>query len=701
MKKTLARLPIALGVLVAVLAPVTGPAAATVVAPPTARDGKLVQVGPIADHGFPTWFRDSNGVRLEACLTPDDALCPTPPGSVPDPARPVSFPGNFPNEFFYQLGGATFTLAGGVRATVVLDLEGAFATGAVIPGDQVAFGRVRIRFSAPVGERYRITHPYGVDDVVADAKKGVNVTEDIGLSPGMFGQALNSRIGPFLVWDPAVAPAAPAGYTGDPAVDHRVVGSPYGTNFVRVERLDPVTGAVLDQVGFTDLFSIQGRYATHAGVDLDQATYSRDPDGSGMIDVYATSEPGQDIEVAEDPAAGYGATRLRDNGGHYYGRLPATGTLTPGAPIEVTNLTDQPAARKKRALVDVVTVYQATYDADAHTLRVVAGSSDRMAPPTLSVAGFGPLTGSPFTDVTAPPGLITVTSSAGGSTSVPVAASGGGFLPNPPVAAAVVASPAHTGQTVRLDATASSGVISGYTWTQTAGPAVGLTDANRSVATFVPAVGGEYTFTVTVAGPGGAAAPVSVTVLVSGATANAGADRTVIRGRAVTLDGSASKAAATWSWRQVSGPAVRLTGATTARPVVTYPVQRLPRTSGPVTYRNDPVVLELTVRDAHGAGTDRVVLRPQAETVSGLTVRYHKRTKRWQISGTSSLHAGQRVAVVLGSRLTGRVIGVVTVSHNGTFTVRAKGPVPGSVRRVSLVTSTGGVRLAVRVGVTR
>ncbi|GAB1644868.1 PKD domain-containing protein [Krasilnikovia sp. MM14-A1259] len=703
MKKTLARLPIATGAVVAVLASVAGPAAATVVVPPTARSGRLVQVGPIADHGFPTWFRDSNNVRLEACITPDDPLCPAPPGSVPDPARPVSFPDNFPDEFFYQLGGANLTLPGGVKATIGLDLEGAFATGPVIPGDQVTFGRVRIRFDAPAGARYRITHPYGVDDVVADAKKGVNVTEDIGLSPGVFAQALNSRIGPFLTWDPAVAPAAPAGYVGDPAVNHQVVGSPYGTNFVRIERLDS-TGAVLGQVGYTDLFSVQGRYATHAGVDVDQATYSRDPDGTGMVEVHASSEADQDIQVIGDPSAGYGTTSLRGTGGHYYGRLPFTGTLTPGAAVDVVNLTDQPVATKRHALTDVVTVYQVDYDADAQTLRVLAGSSDRMAPPTLSVAGLGPITDAPFTGVAVPPGIVTVTSSAGGSASTPLAGSGGGFLPKPPTGAATAVSPARTGQTVRLDATASAGVISGFTWTQTAGPAVTLADPNRPVATFVPAVGGLYTFAVTVTGPGGVAAPVSVSVGVSGATANAGADLTVIRGRPVTLNGTASTSAATWSWRQVSGPAARLTGTATGRPAVTYPALTLPAAPGgrPFTYRNDPVVMELTVRDAYGAGTDRVVLRPRAETLSGLTVRYRKGTKQWQLSGRSSLHAGQRVVVVLGSRLTGRVIGrAVTVRSDGTFSLRATGPSCGSLRTVSLVTTTGGVRLGVRVTVTR
>ncbi|OJF09749.1 hypothetical protein [Couchioplanes caeruleus] len=39
----------------------------------------------------------------------------------------------------------------------------------------MVFGRIRIRirFDAPAGERYRITHPYGIDDIDADDNKGV------------------------------------------------------------------------------------------------------------------------------------------------------------------------------------------------------------------------------------------------------------------------------------------------------------------------------------------------------------------------------------------------------------------------------------------------------------------------------------------------------------------------------------------------
>jgi hypothetical protein len=185
--------------------------------------------------------------------------------------------------------------------------------------------------------------------------------------------------------------------------------------------------------------------------------------------------------------------------------------------------------------------------------------------------------------------------------------------------------------------------------------------------------------------------------------ADAGPDQTVVRGRAVTVDGSASVAAESYAWRQVSGPAVTLTGATAAKPTFTYPLQALPRTPGPnagFVYDNAPVVLELTVTNVAGTATDRVTVRPQAETISQVTARYRTRGE-YRISGVSSLAAGQRVMVVLGSTLTGRTIGAAaTVDAAGAFSVRATAPAPGTVRTVSVVSSTGGRLLGAPLTVT-
>ena len=131
---------------------------------PQERSGQITTVGPTAEHGFPAWYRDSNGVRLEACTTLEDPLCATLPDEVPDPDAPVSYPDNFPGEFFYQLAGAEVA-GNGVDMTVGLDLEGAWANEEVVDGDQMVFGRVRIRDKGIADGEYRVTHPYGVDVV--------------------------------------------------------------------------------------------------------------------------------------------------------------------------------------------------------------------------------------------------------------------------------------------------------------------------------------------------------------------------------------------------------------------------------------------------------------------------------------------------------------------------------------------------------
>ncbi|GGK39810.1 hypothetical protein GCM10010124_35560 [Pilimelia terevasa] len=676
-----------------------GAVSAVPVTPGTPRAGSLTEVGPVAEHGFPSWYRDSTGLRLEACVSLADPLCPALADEIPNPDVPVSYPDNFPGEFFYQLAGAALTLSNGVEATVGMDLEGAWAAEEVRDGDQMVFGRVRIRFDAPAGERYRITHPYGVDEIVA-TDRGVNMTEDIGTTPGAFGLAMTSRIGPFLRWDPAVAPAAPAGYTGDPGVEHRVVGSPYQTNFVRIDRIDGA-GAVLAQLGRTDEFSVQGRYARNSGVEIDQATYSVGANGSGVVEVYAHSEPNQAIQLQADPALGLHTTGLRGQGSRYYGRFPVTGPLPAGAAVQVANAGDTPVAVRSRRLVDVVSVSRAAYDADARTLTVAATSSDTDAtPPTLTVAGFGPLTGAPFADVAAPPAAVTVTSSAGGTATVPIVGSGAAFSPLAPTAVATAPTGGVAGQRITLDGSGSRGEITSYAWRQTDGPATALTGGTTARAQFTPTAGGRYTFTLTVAGPGGTSAAVPVTVAISATVpptaANAGPDQVVRRGLPATLDARATANVDTLGWRQVSGPAVTLTGADTARPTFTVPLVPLPAAPGPnPAYAVDrsPLVFALTATGPGGTATDQVTVTPQAEALTGVTARYRNRGE-WRIGGTSSLVAGQRVTAVLGPNATGRVIGTASVDAAGAFAIRTATPAPGALRTVTLVSTTGGTTTA-------
>src|SRR4051794_33548620 len=108
-------------------------------------------------YGFPLWYADANGTRVDACLTTADPHCvliPTP--DVFDSQQPLAFPSNFPDEFFYTVadsdklvppgcaGAADPLAANPGLAFTRLALEGAFANGLPAIGDQMVFGRVRI-----------------------------------------------------------------------------------------------------------------------------------------------------------------------------------------------------------------------------------------------------------------------------------------------------------------------------------------------------------------------------------------------------------------------------------------------------------------------------------------------------------------------------------------------------------------------------
>lgn len=733
----------------ALLAPLALAAQAAVVTTGT-RSGSLVQVGPISDHGFPTWYRDSNGLRLEACWDFGDPLCAPLADEVPNPEEPVSFPDNFPVEHFYSMAAAS--VGAGVAGTVdvVMNLEAAWAVEEVRDGDQIVFGRVRIRARDAADGTYRIVHPYGTDEFTAAGGEGIDMTDDIGIAPGAFGGALQSRIGPFLVWDTfgAATGAPPAGYIGDPGVEHRIKGSPYGQDYVEVQRLDPASGS-FQPIGRTDLFAVQGRLAVNDGVDVQQATY-RKVNGTTVVEVFATSEAGESIKMVA-PGLGYRSITLEEDAyevatsatsshleGRYYGRfgLKSGVEVTGGADatkIVIQNAGDVPVTSKTIALSDVVTVSRATYD--GATLVVEAASSDPAA--GLTVSGFGPVTAGTgsFTGVDAPPHVITVTSSEGGSATVPLTTNGGYTAPDAPVAV-VTATPTRpiAGRALTLDATESLDATrwefeqvppEGHTTVPASRRLTLVPGATDSIRTVTPTLAGRYAFEVTAIGDGGRspAQRIEVQVLADTAVvaARAGALQEAQRGTKVTLDGSLSVGAAKYRWEQIpngsatSIPAdqkVVLSDPTAAKPTFTMPLNKLPAVPGPNgTYTSvapTPLRFQLTVTGVNGTVSDphQTVVRPQPEKVLVAEARYRTRGE-WRVSGTSSLPAGQQVRIVLHTRFAGAtdavavtgargpVIGTATVDAAGAWSYVGTGPNPQTSTplgtRVTVVSAQGGL----------
>jgi hypothetical protein len=652
-----------------------------------------VSVGPISgENGFPVTYGDASGVRLEGCLDGADALCTLAADSTYDPAKPTSFPDNFPQEFFYQRASAVITTGNGGKATLDDNLEGAFSNGSVTAGDQIAFGRFRIKITNAVpNATYTVTHPYGKDVVKADDAGLVFVTQDKGLTPGIFTTALGSRIGPFLKWNAG----APAGYIGDPTVNHAVTGSPFvdeagaPQNYLKVDGPD-IGGPGINSVS-TDQFSLLGKLATNAGVDPTAATYSRSDTGGGTLDVYATSGPEQGIDVS---GAGLDRTTMVGDGKNYYGRVNFTGS--PPKTVTVTNSGDKPATVKTTPVVDAVDITSAVYDTTAQTLTIKATSSDSTTPPTLTAVGYGPLTAATtvFNNVTAAPATVTVSSSLGGTDTDGVRGSGAAMTPISVQAFAGADSTIQQGQKITLDGSASTGDVASYAWTQLTGANVTLSGADTAKASFTaPSTPGALSFKLTVTGPGGpSSATVTLTVAdVTAPTADAGPDQTVVRGTLVKLSGSASTGAASYQWTQAAGdPAVTITGADTATPSFTFPASA------------KPLTFTLTVTGPGGSATDTVSVAPKPDPLT-VTARYRTGGKQWIITGTATLLSpANTVTIHNGPTLTGAVIGTAPVDPaTGAWTLKVTSAIaPDATRTVSVESKLGGVLLAAPVNVT-
>jgi hypothetical protein len=452
--------------------------------------GGLAEVGPVnTETGFPSWYKDKDGTRLELCLDGGNPLCGFLPGDIPDESLPISFPDNFPDEAFYMLAGSELELPGEGSAVLVLALEAAFSN-SVTAGDQVVFGRQRVVVKGgPPNTTLTFQHPYGTLTIDTDGAGDGKLVEDISPAVGNFTTPLKSNIGPFLKWDPAVAPAAPEGYLGDPAQDHAVVGSPFNHNKFSVSG----GGLALE----TDQFSLQGKIATNNGVNADYAMVNGD-----MLDVFASSE-GSQLQVDGQEGKFSTTPMVTDDGsGRHYARIQFTGDAP--ASVKVTNIGDSPVST---SVVNVakpsgVTVTKAVYDGSNLT---VAATSTVGYP--LEVTGLGTLESDAEKTfpVKAPPATVSVKAQSGGTGTLAVTVTGGAASPagldpiapapdpGPVIDTGSGADPNGTvtalagpetaavvrGGTVQLDASASTNASS-YKWSQISGPAVQISGDTTS-----------------------------------------------------------------------------------------------------------------------------------------------------------------------------------------------------------------------------
>jgi len=358
--------------------------AACVVMSPSTASAQLARVGPVdRSYGYPQWYQDTTGLTLEFCNNLTQAelnggWCVLLPPDLPGGA-PEVFPNNFTDEHFYMISNAGDRRvpvpgsANTVVATFVGALEGAFAAGPVRAGDQMVFARVRMLLNpVPFDGDYTFYTPMG-KFTFAEQTAGDKIffTEDIGLTPGSFTEALNGRIGPFLlpsavpggpeqppvsadnqapdqdpahfggVFAPTPYPGNGRKYIADPGRVGPITGGKTGTGAAlytvadgttrdpNIFRIEGPNGFVYE----TTDFSLGGRIfegAIAGDLKVNRASYARTSAGQIDVDVYATGSPATQGRIPAGPAPSVVATQMS------YFDAPCTPTLdangNPGVP---------------------------------------------------------------------------------------------------------------------------------------------------------------------------------------------------------------------------------------------------------------------------------------------------------------------------------------------------------------------------------
>src|SRR6266545_3369922 len=476
----------------------------------------LERVGPTDPRfGFPQWYQDKTGVSMEFCsplnaAELDGGWCVLFTG---DTVAPETFPGAFADEHFYYAAdaldrripnpavpGATFL------AFLRLGLEGAFLNGPVVAGDQMVFARLRIKVTPiPIDGDYTVYTPAGkftFPGLRTTDPRGLFFTNDVGLTAGVFTDALNGDLGPFLVpsavpggpemapltatnpipdADPAHFGGAPLvttpypgtgkAYIGDPGRTGPVTGSPLpdfvlsdgittlNPNVFRVEVVP--TGSTTPIVLFETFdFGVRGRFFTSTipgRVSVDRASYVRNATGT--------------------------ETPMVNSGSNFWGQaqpavIPAEVCVHDAAARDATGAIIAGGAFFPRVVTDEIDIASAVFDPNVPSLTVTAKSLDEIVPPTLTLALTGAVdTASPATwtlsPLVAPPAKVKVLSSAGGSAEYPVWS---GFKTGAPVGTPVANNDSATtaeDTAVTIPVLANDTGVTGGTVSLVAAPALG------------------------------------------------------------------------------------------------------------------------------------------------------------------------------------------------------------------------------------
>lgn len=358
----------------------------------------------LLDHGpsdptllWPSWYRDPNGLALGICKS-TSAFCfpPTPVAT--------SFAGNVGSEIFYNMVEFRSIATGSdFKFRYLAALEASYLpVGVPVHGTENVFARVRIALNfndINKNGTYVVTHPFGTEtfyNVQASDTKGlfgansaVFFTIDVGATALGFEGALGGAIGPFIQWDSELDTlvSGTERFVGAPTIPHTFTGSPYGTNFLRIQ--GPV-GSNLDGLGNdfieTTLGTVLGQVWTAPiaqPLSINSVFKTRSPSTNGL-DVFASSSANQNLILS---GAGIPSLQLFPNSisGGYHGHVEFAGDMP--SQVTVTNTTSIPSLSVTSAILDSIDIKQATFNTNNREVTITAKSSDEVTPITLSVEG--------------------------------------------------------------------------------------------------------------------------------------------------------------------------------------------------------------------------------------------------------------------------------------------------------------------------
>jgi len=399
---------------------------------------------------FASWYQDTHGRTLDLCLSkavssrvPGAPGAPTymcnllPAPGIFDDTQPVVFPTNFPDEAFWFTGdGSIVDAARGIDLTYVSAVEAAFSGGDPVEGDQISFARIRIRVDVPTAGTYVITHPYGVEvfNVDTPGRRAINMTRDIGIgAPKTYDGALKGDIGPFLrsVNGPYTETNPVSGsaeqFVGDPNLVEAFTGSPFNTNYIRIEGPN---GLDLR----TTVMAISGKLSTvvrPTPMITQRSTYSRTAGASAPVaqqDVFVLAPP-PPAKVTLDSNNPVLNLTEADTTGSWYAQSSTNPTLPSTLQVTADNHLAIPSSTPTTLpipLSDLVVISRAEYSLSTGQITVVASTSDETSPPVLTAttasgATIGALSGDGAVKTLStgispiPPAKVQVTSSNGGS----------------------------------------------------------------------------------------------------------------------------------------------------------------------------------------------------------------------------------------------------------------------------------------------